>query len=532
MKKILCRGGMSPFESFSASEVILKNSIGTNVGNFLYLYGVLRNIVREDTVVKPTYYKRNFSGLSIEKMNLTMDCFLIPLADAFRPDFVPELKACTNLVKKLKIPCIVTGVGVKTPIEESFDHSFSFDEDVKEFVRAVLEKSAKIGVRGERTGAYLRHLGFREETDYTVIGCPSLFIHGPALRIREPEITPESFVCYNMSHTTPDNMLRFVKRSKGEFASAQFVPQTISELKLLYTGQPFHVSGKPLFPTKITEDEYQSDQTRFFLNVPTWVDCMKTADFSFGTRLHGNVASMLAGTPSILFHKDSRVSELAEYHNMTRFPAKNVDDSTNIWDLIETADFHSAEKDHYARYSHFIDFLEENGLDPIRQEPDATEEVPFEKRMREVKLEEPVTSIARCSSEEATRRIMSYYPGREHQVCRAREEERMLFEKNCRLKKKLGMGNGKEAELSALKEEPEERPVEDCTPEEMAGRIETYYPELDRRLARMKKETQSLRVENSRLKAQMGIVYRGCDTVWMLLKYIRWRFFLRKDKKD
>ena len=47
MKNIYVRAGMSPFESFPAEKILNENAIGTNVGNFLYLFGTLRNLVRK-----------------------------------------------------------------------------------------------------------------------------------------------------------------------------------------------------------------------------------------------------------------------------------------------------------------------------------------------------------------------------------------------------------------------------------------------------------------------------------------------------
>ena len=48
MSRIYYRGGMSPFETFSPGYILTHNVIGTNVGNFLYLNGVLRSLMIDD----------------------------------------------------------------------------------------------------------------------------------------------------------------------------------------------------------------------------------------------------------------------------------------------------------------------------------------------------------------------------------------------------------------------------------------------------------------------------------------------------
>ena len=47
----------------------------------------------------------------------------------------------------------------------------------KKFVRAVLNTTASIGVRGEFTFNYLRSLGFSSK-EVDVIGCLSMFLYG------------------------------------------------------------------------------------------------------------------------------------------------------------------------------------------------------------------------------------------------------------------------------------------------------------------------------------------------------------------
>lgn len=415
MKNIYIRAGMSPFESFPARKILLNNSIGTNVGNFLYVYGILRNITQEDSVITPDHYKKNYSDADIDKINQTQDIFIIPLADAFRDDFVGMLKGMTRLVKKLTIPCAVIGVGLRAPFEPDFSTPYSFDEPVKEFVSAVLEKSSMIGVRGEITSAYLSHLGFREGTDHMAIGCPSMYTVGPKLEIRQADITKDSRVCINSSVTAPDNIHEFLDRVTKEFPDWHFVPQVLRELRLLYTGAPYTAKCHPLYPRRITDETYRTGKSEFFLNVPTWLEYMSKADLSIGSRLHGNVAALLAGTPSILIPKDARVRELSEYHDFTRVSQTDINADTNVWDLIHAADFQQPCRKQEANFNRFLGFLDKNEISHIYQHgtPDT---IPFMERMKNVSLQPPVTTFANCSLEEMAERFESFYPAYERKL--------------------------------------------------------------------------------------------------------------------
>lgn len=418
MKNIYIRAGMSPFESFPARKILLNNSIGTNVGNFLYVYGILRNITQEDSVITPDHYKKNYSDADIDKINQTQDIFIIPLADAFRSDFVPSLKMMTRLVKKLTIPCVIIGVGLRAPFEPDFSTAYDFDEAVKEFVRAVLKKSSMIGVRGEITSAYLSHLGFREGTDHMAIGCPSMYTVGPSLNIRQTDITKDSRVCINSSITAPDNVHEFLDRVTKEFPDWHFVPQVLRELRLLYTGTPFTAKCNPHYPRYITDETYRTGKSEFFLNVPTWLEYMSKADLAIGSRLHGNIAALLAGTPSILIPKDARVRELSEYHDFTRVNLTDITADTDIWDLINSVDFQQPCRKQEANFHRFLGFLEKNEIPHIYQNgtPDA---IPFMERMKNVPLQPPVTTFANCSLEEMSARFESFYPAYEKKLKRS-----------------------------------------------------------------------------------------------------------------
>lgn len=415
MKNIYIRAGMSPFESFPAEKILLNNSIGTNVGNFLYVYGILRNITQMDTTITPNYYKSGYTDEEIDKINQTQDIFIIPLADAFRDNFVGSLKSMTKLVKKLTIPCVIIGVGLRAPFDPDFSTPYSFDEAVKEFVSAVLDKSAMVGVRGEITAAYLSHLGFREGRDHMAIGCPSMYTVGPKLTIRDANITKGSRVCINSSVTTPDNVHEFLERVTREFDDWHFVPQVLSELRLLYTGSPYKIKCNPLYPCRITDTTYREGRSEFFLNLPTWFEYMAKADLSVGSRLHGNIAAILAGTPSILIPKDARVRELSEYHDITRVNAADITPDTDIWEMIRTANFQLPCHRQEENFNRFLGFLEKNSI-PHIYESGAPDTIPFMERMKKVKLQPPVTSFALCSLEEMSARFERFYPAYEKKL--------------------------------------------------------------------------------------------------------------------
>ncbi|MEI3611991.1 polysaccharide pyruvyl transferase family protein [Pseudogracilibacillus sp. SO30301A] len=451
MKNILIRSGISPLDTFDAAYMIDKNSIGGNVGNLIYAYSVYRTLMKEDTKIDPDYYSTDPNRA--DEINEKYDAYVIPLADAFRPDFIPLLRRYTKLIKKLKIPVFVIGVGLRAPFEPKLNEGFPFDKDVKAFVSAVLEKSNMIGLRGEITSQYLTRLGFREGVDHTVIGCPSMYTFGPDLKIRETNITKDSMICVNSSMRSPENILKFISRGMEEYQNYYFIPQWLKEMTLVYTGSPSIPGNAENYPAKMSHPAYMNNRVRFFLNAPTWIDFMKQADLSFGARLHGNVTATIAGTPSIIIPKDARMRELAEYHNLTRVWWNEITDETKLEDLIESADFKAPEKVQAKNFENFIRFLDKNKIPHIYQDGMNPTKITLEERLSEVELKPPITPVSGISMEEMVARWEKYYPLAAEKEARrkkrqAKKHKREIAQKNKRIKYLEGTMNRKSVRLA------------------------------------------------------------------------------------
>ncbi len=424
MKKLYMRAGMSPTDIFSPEYILWNNSIGNNVGNLLYAYGVNRTLSVEGTEVVPTYYK--LSSKTPEEVNEEYDAFIIPLADAFRPDFRAELRNMTALIKKLTIPCVVIGVGLRAEFEPDLEQSFEFDEDVTEFMKAVLEKSSMVGVRGEITAQYLSKLGFREGIDHTVIGCPSMYTYGKNVKIRDTKLTEDSMISINSSVLSPEHVHKFLYNTMQKIPNHYFLPQRIQELRTVYTGQPYAQNYSEYYPSKMSDKIYEENRVRFMLNVPTWLDFLRQADLSVGGRLHGNIASIVAGTPALLIPHDARMRELTNYHNLPHIWAKDMDENADIFELFAKMDFKQVEKVHEKNFEHYIDFLDKNGLDHIYKDGMHPEEAPLDRRVAKADLLPPLETISGCTKEELFERWQKYYPEADAKMERIKGEVRRL----------------------------------------------------------------------------------------------------------
>lgn len=411
MKKILVRSGMSPLDTFDADEMIKRNAIGNNVGNLIYAYSVFRNLTTENIDLVSDYYRNN--PADAEMINENYDAYVLPLANAIRPNFIPTLKKYTELIQKLKIPVYVIGMGVAFPYEPNIGTKRPYDEDVRRFVSAVLEKSNILGLRGQITSDYLSYLGFKEGRDHQVIGCPSMYTYGENINIQDFDLNNNSLINVNMTPQADSQVLEFLNGLSNQYKNFNFAPQDMDEMVLTYSGTPL-IGGAVNtkvgnYPNSLMSDVYKNNQVNFFLSAPSWIEYMKKVDLSIGTRLHGNVAPTLAGKPSITIPIDARMRELSDYHNFPQVPVEEINENTKLEDLLDKVDLHSVEKSHQRNYDNFISFLEKNGIEHVYNYNAQESQLPFDLKLEKINLKSPIIPITSCDSKEMKERLQKSF---------------------------------------------------------------------------------------------------------------------------
>ncbi|CAN5412754.1 polysaccharide pyruvyl transferase family protein [soil metagenome] len=406
MKRMLLRSGKDPFTPVSAEATLTQDVFNSNAGNYLFQHAIWKALATPDfeLVSNGTLSERDAPQAGdAARINEEFDSFVIPLANAFRPEFAQRLDNLTELLQDVTIPVTVIGVGAQTGLGLETEELASIADTVKAFVGAVLDRSASIGVRGEFTKTYLKSLGFPDES-IDIIGCPSLFLHGPDLHIDKPDITIDasSRLALNL---TPE------VRGIAEFAHAQieryplleYVGQDAHDLRLLLWGVPSPVNTDERMPLHLGHQLYQEDRIRLFLDTWTWYDYLAAKDFTYGTRFHGNVAGLLARKPAMLLAHDSRTLELADYHAMpyVRAPQLSAEvDAAALYEATDLAPFNAAMKDRFGRYT---SFLEKNDLQHIWQ--DGSANPAFDERLAAAAFPPPVHPLTKPDGAEIAARL-------------------------------------------------------------------------------------------------------------------------------
>lgn len=366
------RSGKSPFTVLSPETTLAQDVLHGNVGNHLYSHAVFKALlVPGSEIVSNSNLSETQAATQRDcaRVNERFDAFVVPLANAFRPGFRRRLANLTTFVRGLNIPVVVVGVGAQVDglsnDEGALEH---IGPEVKDFVSAVLERSESIGVRGELTQRYLRKLGFPDSA-VTVVGCPSLFLHGPGFRLPTPSHTldADSQIAFNYTPRV-ERITQILKQQMAKYRHLTLIVQDRATLSLMLWGDEPPTIEDEDSPVHTAHALYQQDRMRLFLDPWPWMDYLARHDFTFGTRFHGNVAALLARSPAMLLAHDSRTVELAEYHGIPHRLINQVSEQVDATELLEQFDPGPFNAVYDERFRTYLDFLERDKLSHVYQQ--------------------------------------------------------------------------------------------------------------------------------------------------------------------
>jgi Polysaccharide pyruvyl transferase len=368
MGHVLLRAVKDTFEVVPPETALLRNTIADNAGNLIFSMAAQRVLTTAATDVTADRFV--IRPGDADRINERYDAYVLPLANAFRISYEPTLLRLTALIRRLRIPVVVLGVGTQVGVDNDTTRLAPIEAAIRGFVAAVLDHGPSIGVRGELTRDYLVGLGFR---DVEVIGCPSLFMDGDRLTIRRPTgpLDASSRLALTVSPYRKA-MGPIVRHHVERYPDLTYIPQDIDTLELLLWGEA--VTDVALDdPRPIHPDHplFRDDKVRFFVDPVPWIDFLATRDFAFGSRIHGTIAALMAGTPAAVLAHDSRTLELARYFDIPHRMLRDVDPATfDAADLYAEADFGPLVDGHAERFARFVGFLDRHGLDHVFRSPE------------------------------------------------------------------------------------------------------------------------------------------------------------------
>ncbi|WP_138069852.1 polysaccharide pyruvyl transferase family protein [Sulfitobacter sp. EhC04] len=334
-----------------------------NTGNMLFLSSV-RRLVKHD--------QAKLGGKLSDEALEGADGIVIPAANWLQDS--RDLGGLAKRLEKIDLPICIMGLGAQA-IEE---RKIKLPEGSQRFLKVISERCSSLSVRGDFTAEVVASHGVK---NVTVTGCPSFLWHvdrpAEVARIisrRAPLrvavlITPAGDYIQKQP-----NLRTHLTRKLLQFAfdhGASSIGQT--ELPLMQVARSEVGADNPeiaailefLFERPADEAaKYLRKNFHLFANVPEWMTFSANHDLVLGTRLHGVVAGLLSGTPSVLVTHDTRTVEMGRQAGIPTIPAEEIIRGEKIDpdQIVKQSDFTAFNSRQRTYFKEFKDFLKNNDV--------------------------------------------------------------------------------------------------------------------------------------------------------------------------
>ena len=285
-----------------------------------------------------------------EKYRGSYDQIVIALATHIHPS--RDIWKITRFVEALELPTHFISGGIS-------DYETSVSSGVHPSVRRLLEIASQdgryIGVRGHYTAHYLHKTGFQNAVP---TGCPSIYYNcKPELHI-ERISNPRKIRCpYHL--TVGRQVPEFFTQT--DIVGQDFEDQAIftDDLASDDTLQKWVRAQFPTVAAWETMNKAIKEKGIFPTSYNDWFEIIGSSDAVIGPRLHGCLAALVQGIPTVMTPRDLRGREVAEFYEIPSAGYHEVADR-GVQEILKSSSFEKFETTYSARYKNYLAFLREN----------------------------------------------------------------------------------------------------------------------------------------------------------------------------
>ncbi|WP_082729092.1 polysaccharide pyruvyl transferase family protein [Burkholderia sp. LA-2-3-30-S1-D2] len=349
------------FSQENISKITLDQAFsnsGKNTGNLLFSESLYQNIQGS------TKGHLGFTEADLEDK----DCIVLAAANWLNSDI--DLGSLYERLRRTKLPIVIVGLGAQSSLRSEIP---KLKEGTLNLVRLIAERSSTISTRGDFSASVLEAYGIKK---VSVTGCPSLLLAGkqaPAIKNFSREMS-NGIVIGGTRHGFQSASLFQIHlyRQALKFNLHQVLQSELADMYFAlkrYSNQEILLKATNILGALYGENEsrianYVTEKTHVFFDLTSWLAFMNSKAMYVGTRLHGAIASLLAGTPATLIVHDSRTAEVATalnipFVNETEIDIRSDIDFSSLYSSSDVSKFING----YNKYRlNFVDFFEKNNL--------------------------------------------------------------------------------------------------------------------------------------------------------------------------
>ncbi|WP_333825802.1 polysaccharide pyruvyl transferase family protein [Pinisolibacter sp.] len=338
--------------------------LGNNSGNLMFQYATTR--ILDGEMVHLGLSEVDYTDREALK---GVEFVVFPAANHLR--LGADWTGLNNFLAGTRRRLIIFGLGAQSPKiggEAETIAALKADPHVRRMVDIFRDQAAFVSVRGEYSRQVCEALGL---PDVRVLGCPSALLNpdptiGRKMEARLKELaardTPPRF---GLTAAAPfeisgDPVKRDLERRLFSWLAGSdgvYVQQSGGQNAIdASNGRWFRISSQVrasiaaiLAPDMDLNDfwAFMARAGRFYTSAPQWIHDNAKMEMFIGTRLHGNMAAIAAGTPGVIVAHDSRTDELANTMLLPRIGIAQVEAARDLHDALARIEFDGAAFDRW-----------------------------------------------------------------------------------------------------------------------------------------------------------------------------------------
>lgn len=341
-----------------ASTERMLQDFGNNIGNMIFsesLFTVLQNAKRCEF---------HFSRQELE------DCDVVVIAAANWVNPYSDFGDLAARIEASGLPVIISGIGAQISDGNTLP---PLKPGTMRLLKLASESSKAISVRGEFSCEILSSYGIK---NVVATGCPSLLLagqKGPKLRLTG-NLGISDVVMHATRHLygKPNKFQNYLYKEAFRLKTDIILQSELVDMFCVYNSQVDE--SKALLYEEILKLTYNEDlvavknylqhhgkiQTTF----SEWIQYLFGKKFCIGSRVHGTIASLIAGTPAVLITHDTRTEELANKMALPFVRQTEIDTDCpfDIFSYYDCTKFDKFVANYSTYYNGFLNFFESVGL--------------------------------------------------------------------------------------------------------------------------------------------------------------------------
>lgn len=334
-------------------------SLGQNTGNMMFTESLLR------FVAGATWGSFSLSPQEIEGHDA------IILAAANWVNDFDDFGWLADRLERTRLPVFLVGVGAQASNSKEIP---KVTEGTLRLLNLVKDRSISISARGTFSCEVLSHYGIKNARP---TGCPSLLLMGPegpqASLMREVSFDACCMHATRHGFRQTDPFQTFLYRQafsrnidlvlQSEVADIHYVANELAD-DIIRTKAEEATAAVYGNEDRVKVANYLSKHGHVFTHYPDWIKYMQQRSFCFGTRIHGTIAALIAGTPATLIVHDSRTAEMADIMGVPRVPCETIpiDGDIDISSLYRKSQMESFSGNFTFYYKNFLAYMSENAI--------------------------------------------------------------------------------------------------------------------------------------------------------------------------